>query len=191
MNKVKVGNRYGRLVVISLHKIGKDRYYHWECQCDCGNKTIVRSTCLKNGSTKSCKCLAKESARERQLLPPGIANLNRLYKSYKHEARERGLGFNLNISFFALLTKGNCHYCGVEPQNIYKHKEKDTPYIYNGIDRMNPKYGYIQFNVVSCCTFCNYAKRDRTYEKFMLYLERLIEFNVCYKNDYSEVIEVK
>lgn len=29
----------------------------WECQCDCGNKTVVAGNHLRDGETKSCGCL--------------------------------------------------------------------------------------------------------------------------------------
>lgn len=48
----KIGKRYGRLVVIKY--VGNSK---WECLCDCGNKTIVRSCHLTSGHTISCGCL--------------------------------------------------------------------------------------------------------------------------------------
>jgi hypothetical protein len=38
----------------------------WRCQCSyngCGNITVVQSRLLRNGSTKSCGCLARETSR--------------------------------------------------------------------------------------------------------------------------------
>lgn len=53
------GKRFGRLVAESYSgKInGKTR---WICCCDCGNRCVVRTRCLKSGITKSCGCLSKE-----------------------------------------------------------------------------------------------------------------------------------
>lgn len=39
----------------------KRRQYHWLCQCDCGNTSIVRGKSLIQGNTKSCGCLVYES----------------------------------------------------------------------------------------------------------------------------------
>lgn len=41
---------------------GKGRHAKWLCICDCGNTAFVQSSDLKNGGTKSCGCVAKESA---------------------------------------------------------------------------------------------------------------------------------
>lgn len=65
--KIKIipGMRFGRLVAIKrVEKSPADRgkHYKWLCQCDCGNTTIVRSNLLRNGDTKSCGCLHKETA---------------------------------------------------------------------------------------------------------------------------------
>lgn len=57
-----IGKRYGRLVVEKqtiLHKAGTKNYY-FECQCDCGETTIVLAGNLSNGSTQSCGCLKRE-----------------------------------------------------------------------------------------------------------------------------------
>lgn len=51
-----IGKRFGQLVVIRY--FGKCNGMHrWECQCDCGNTTVVGQTLLQSGKTKSCGCL--------------------------------------------------------------------------------------------------------------------------------------
>lgn len=57
----ETGNRYGRLTVLKrAGSIGGAAA--WECQCDCGNITIVRGKDLRNKShgTRSCGCLISE-----------------------------------------------------------------------------------------------------------------------------------
>lgn len=58
-----IGKKFGRLTVIQLSKIGIDRESHWECVCECGEKTIVRGYHLRSGRVKSCGCLMREVAR--------------------------------------------------------------------------------------------------------------------------------
>lgn len=50
-----IGNRYGNLVVLSQYK-ENDNWY-CECQCDCGNKSIVKRQNLISGNTQSCGCI--------------------------------------------------------------------------------------------------------------------------------------
>lgn len=64
-NKIDViGERYGRLVVLREVEPYIDGKGHkirlMECQCDCGNKAIVRLPQLRSGGTQSCGCLHKE-----------------------------------------------------------------------------------------------------------------------------------
>lgn len=33
----------------------------WNCLCECGNTTVVRSEYLKNGNTVSCSCIAEQT----------------------------------------------------------------------------------------------------------------------------------
>ena len=54
-----VGTRFGKLVVVKRHQdiiYGNQKKVAWECQCDCGNTTVVASQDLKSGHTKSCGC---------------------------------------------------------------------------------------------------------------------------------------
>lgn len=50
------GQKFDRLTVISRANNSKGGTSRWHCICDCGNKCIVRSDCLRNGNTKSCGC---------------------------------------------------------------------------------------------------------------------------------------
>ncbi len=56
--------RFGRLVAIELtpppRKIS-GRCLWWLCQCDCGVKTAIRSSCLIRGDTQSCGCFQREN----------------------------------------------------------------------------------------------------------------------------------
>ena len=56
-----IGRRFGKLIV--LEDGGRDSIQNilWLCQCDCGNKTLVRTPMLNSGRTKSCGCLKFES----------------------------------------------------------------------------------------------------------------------------------
>lgn len=62
-----VGNRYGRLVVLSVvdSEAGTDVPTKWLCKCDCGNTTEVRGCNLKSGGTLSCGCLRREHSSKR------------------------------------------------------------------------------------------------------------------------------
>ena len=53
-----IGERFGRLTVIS--KNGKTKWGNvtWKCACDCGKTVIIPVGHLKSGHTKSCGCLA-------------------------------------------------------------------------------------------------------------------------------------
>jgi len=53
------GERFGRLVALRQHK-DKSKGVKWECICDCGNTTIVKTPYLCNGDTKSCGCLMQK-----------------------------------------------------------------------------------------------------------------------------------
>ena len=56
MERIKVGEKYGRLTVIKNHH-PKDEV---TCICECGNIKVARATNVFYGGTKSCGCLFKE-----------------------------------------------------------------------------------------------------------------------------------
>lgn len=60
-SNIKINDVFGKLTVLKRDITTQKKGLYWICQCECGNKTSVYSTSLKNGNTKSCGCLAKET----------------------------------------------------------------------------------------------------------------------------------
>jgi hypothetical protein len=56
----RIGERYGRLVVIARAD-NRGTQTYWLCQCNCGVQKEVRSGNLTAGLTRSCGCLHKEA----------------------------------------------------------------------------------------------------------------------------------
>lgn len=54
-----VGEKFGKLTVLKLSHIKGSSY--WNCQCECGNQSVVFIGNLKSGKTISCGCGSRES----------------------------------------------------------------------------------------------------------------------------------
>lgn len=73
--------RFGRLTVEYEANINKKGVY-WVCTCDCGNETIVKSSYLISGDTKSCGCL-KNDTIQNLTKTHGKSKTTRLYNVWK------------------------------------------------------------------------------------------------------------
>jgi len=62
-----VGQRFGRLLVVSRAGSDKRGEALWECECDCGAVTVVLGSNLRKGKTKSCGCYKEELMSAGQL----------------------------------------------------------------------------------------------------------------------------
>ena len=51
-----LGKRFGRLTVRDVVRLAGRQHFYWKCECDCGKVSIIRSSAVRNGVTKSCKC---------------------------------------------------------------------------------------------------------------------------------------
>ena len=60
-----IGQRFGRLLVISEAGSDKHQKIKWLCRCDCSVEKVVRGSSLRIGETKSCGCLNRELSTER------------------------------------------------------------------------------------------------------------------------------
>ncbi len=65
------GKKFGRLLVIEKFNYeDKLKQYRWLCLCDCGTYKNILGEDLREGKTKSCGCLARETARHIMLNRP-------------------------------------------------------------------------------------------------------------------------
>ena len=174
------GQRFGRLIAIEY--IG---HKGWLCKCDCGGEKIAVGSNLRGGRTKSCGCLARETARsngknsrEKVSLPFGENSFNSIFRNYKRGARIRNLSFELTKEQFKEITRQNCKYCGSEPKQSYYQGGGNGEYIYNGVDRIDNSIGYIINNVVPCCKDCNIGKGTKTKEEFLEWINRVYEYSI-------------
>jgi len=55
-----MGQRFGRLTVVSRAENSKQCQARWNCVCDCGGKTTTTGQHLRDGNTKSCGCLQRD-----------------------------------------------------------------------------------------------------------------------------------
>lgn len=174
MMKVNLKNkRFGRLKAIRPAGKANDGHIKWLCICTCGKYTKVANHLLKAKQTKSCGCLRKEIGK-RCSLKNGKAGFNIVYRKYTFRAKNRNIKFNLTKNQFRILIKKKCHYCKLPPQQYIRGTYKKQ-YLYNGIDRLNSKYGYSLTNCVACCGTCNRAKLTLSEKEYKQWLQGAVE----------------
>jgi len=83
MFKDETGKTYGRLQVIERAGTNGKRSVRWLCKCDCGNIAIINGDNLRNGSTKSCGCIAREIIAKRN-----VANSGKNHPNYGKRGSE-------------------------------------------------------------------------------------------------------
>ena len=177
------GFKTGRLTVTDDYEIRKEKCangtsrVYWKCVCDCGNTCIVFGRNLRVGITKSCGCLRSDLTQERNgrhALPNNQECKNTIFKTYRVNAKNRGIVFALNGDQFEKLISGSCYYCGVEPLSEKKSRSEKIPsFFYNGIDRVDNTRGYESGNCVPCCRICNQAKSSMAEQEFRDWVGRV------------------
>lgn len=78
----RVGQKYGRLTVVSLE--GKDTKgrYTWLCKCDCGNNRVAVGNLLGAGKVRSCGCLDIENRKRAKKITHGKSKTH-VYKEWR------------------------------------------------------------------------------------------------------------
>lgn len=163
---------------LGVRNIGTCKVPIYLCRCQCGNY-IERSgdRLLSNYDLdKNCGCINKKQREEKRTLSSSDITIRQLEGSYKTSARIRNIDYKLTTELFRSLVTTNCYYCGDFPSTVRKAPRNNKyakDILYNGIDRKDPKIGYIEDNIVTCCKHCNYAKSISTYEEFISKVEKI------------------
>jgi len=163
---------FGRLTVLRIEPGSKDHHRVAECRCVCGEVRRVRFTKLERGLVVECAKCALITARlagrlSRRKLSPRERAIRNAFGEYKGNAKRKGISFNLTLDQFRGFVIAPCAYCGIHPV---------SPRV-GGIDRQLSTGGYERGNVTSCCSECNYAKRDLTPQAFMELIERIYRWS--------------
>lgn len=153
---------------------GRKRTYY-NCECICGNKTFIEGSKLLNGHTKSCGCLKIKKFKGNTWSRKGYGEAleNRIYQSYKDNAKYKNIIFNLTKQEVLKFFQQKCFYCGIPPNKTITKKNFYGSFTYNGIDRLNNDIGYIKENCVSCCSFCNYTKNKTDFKDFINWIRKV------------------
>ena len=84
------GQKFGNLIVLGFSgyiKSGAKNRAHWLCECECGNKSSVRSDSLTSGKTTSCGCVQKKAATNHDIVDGKPATSHPLFGVYSNMNR--------------------------------------------------------------------------------------------------------
>ena len=82
-----------------------------------------------------------------------------LWKQYSRSAKQRRIDFDIDLRDFATLVNNPCFYCGVFPSRRRN--------CFHGLDRVRNEVCYVKYNVVPCCSTCNYMKGALSLQEFL------------------------
>jgi hypothetical protein len=88
------------------------------------------------------------------------------YSQYKNRSIRKKFDFTLSEELFYSIQERPCYLCGKEQTNIHK----------NGIDRYDNKKGYTEENIRSCCSNCNYMKKNYDYVSLLCKFKIIYEY---------------
>jgi hypothetical protein len=202
---VQIGERFGRLEVLSETDRRSSGCIVYICRCDCDGKLVyVNGHSLRQGSTQSCGCYRLFRIREATRKAPKEYSYNKLElrcrlgaKNRKDDKdRKEGIPYKLTTPQFRGLVVQICDYCGSKPQpwNWFYTKEGERTKTHNatskewmdqqwicvnGIDRINSSLGYTIDNCVPCCTRCNRMKMVLLEEDFIFHIFKICAFQIA------------
>jgi hypothetical protein len=170
--KILTNKRFGKLKVISLNEERTNKenraLAYWNCLCDCGNTSVVRSSALISGRSQSCGCnhhkLGKNNSNFTGFEEIGGRYWNNLKKT---SILTRKLAFDIIIQdAWALFLKQNrcCALTGMELQFQSKDSVADRT---ASLDRIDSSKGYIEGNVQWVHKDINYIKNDYSQNYFI------------------------
>jgi hypothetical protein len=160
------GKQFGELRVISKYTEIEGNY--WTVYCSCGKTKVVSEDMLRHGRNIACghckednkKYNRNQYTRLQSLKRPNKVNLH--VNRCKAHAKQQHIKYELTSHYIEKLINSSCHYCG--------SKEKI------GIDRVDSKRGYTEYNTVPCCWKCNRAKGTQPIQEFKNWVKLIADY---------------
>lgn len=173
-----LGQRFGRLSVVSEDGLTKSGNYKWLCICDCGVKKSIPADHLRRKfqPVTSCGCYRDDRIREVHSPDPDSVAFRLLYGVYKKRSLKFERELTLTDEEFRSITSMKCHYCGTPPSMVITNKSKSGKYIYNSIDRKDSSLGYTIENSLPSCHTCNIMKMAMGYDEFLEAVRRIYKW---------------
>lgn len=116
----EIGNRYGKLTVLSYEGTNKDKRSLWLCKCDCGGTIITSGKSLRNGLIISCGCVkSKGEEKISKLLEENNINYSKQWHFKDLKSKN-----NYPLYFdFAIFDENNKLKCLIEYQGEQHYNE--------------------------------------------------------------------
>ena len=158
------------ILVIEEYLYSEKKTSYWRVKAKYNNEyhILTRKLLLECDFRPSC-CIDQT---ERKI----SSAFTSVYHQYKAGATKRGYSFNLTKDQLRKLTSSDCYYCKKPPSNKQRQfNGSGGEYIYNGVDRMDNNKGYSLENCLPCCSICNHAKHNLTYDQFVEMVVRIFQ----------------
>jgi len=145
---------------------------------DCGTKLTEESRAKGKHDKSLRRCIpcykklqiyeSQRPPRERNYKAEAFTNKHVLWNHYVKSAQKRGLDFALSKARFLALILEPCFFCAYQ-------KDGEV----NGLDRIDNNRGYVDENVTSCCTTCNFLKGSQHPQEFLDKLGAIHQFRTA------------
>lgn len=177
-----MGQKFGRLTFVRPTERRYGNNVLWEMKCDCGNIAYCMPSTVTGGHNKSCGCHRREQSSKNGL---NVRRHHPMISTARQIWRCRYKDGDIDFESFYRLSQQNCYYCGSEPhrtrniasdlknRNVSDMQKETGNFTYNGLDRIDSNRKHTLDNVVTCCSTCNYMKRDMAHDEFLEHIERV------------------
>jgi hypothetical protein len=165
----KVGDKLGRLSIISIHKPTKtqDRTLV-SAKCDCGGIIDrVRPDKIKRGHISSCGCLAWDPY-DQTTHGQSYDREYRIWVTCKSRASTKGIPFEIEVSDIVIP-----EFCPLLGIKLNTEPNKDNRWASPSIDRLIPEKGYIKGNILICSMRANTIKNNASVDELMTLTDNL------------------
>jgi len=136
-----------------------------KCGAPLSKKNSVRRGGMRGDQIRSqCKkCVYElDGARKKERRASGDRRTYFLLRDTKIADRRANRTHDLDREFLENILKNPCSYC--QSTNIQMT-----------VDRKDNKIGHVKFNVISCCTRCNYIRGEMPYEAWLMLIPGLVQ----------------